>query len=127
MDVVKERSADATALAALRPMSTASPYLAGYCVECALKAYLNRRGIRFPEHGKEGHNLRRFWHRAGFRKSDLKNPTGAKSYFIESWDTSLRYETAINSDLDAGELVKGAKQLTRWLSTQIRRHRRYGR
>lgn len=126
-DVAMERAADASVIADARPLSAASPYLAGYCVECALKAYLHRRGIPFPSHGPEGHNLRGLWRRSGFRLSDLKDRAGAKSFFIEAWDASMRYETVVDSDLTSRELVDGAKQLTSWLLTQLRRHRRRNR
>lgn len=124
MEIASESSKDAEELANARSNSVAAPYLAGYCVECALKAYLNRFGIPFPAHGPEGHNLRRLWREAKFRKSDIKDSTGAKTYYIESWDTSLRYEKKINSDLNAVDLINGAKQLTSWLFIQIRRSRR---
>jgi hypothetical protein len=127
VDVAKERAADASALAASRPLSVASIYLAGYSLECVLKAYLNRRGIPFPGHGHEGHNLRGLWRRAEFRMSDLKDRTGAKSFFVESWESSMRYETVVDSDLDAGELVDSAIQLMNWLFKQVKRHRRRNR
>lgn len=59
--------------------------------------------------------------------SDLKDRTGAKSFFVESWETSIRYETVVDSDLDAGELVDGAIQLMNWLLKQVKRHRRRNR
>ena len=124
MEVATERSGDAEELVNVRPNSVTAPYISGYCIECTLKAYLHKNGIPYPRAGQEGHNLQQLWRRAGFRKFDIKDSTGAKTYFIDSWNTSLRYETKINSELSATELVRGAKQLTRWLFNQLRRHRR---
>jgi HEPN domain-containing protein len=124
MEIATERSKDAEELANARSNSVAAPYIAGYCVECALKAYLNKLGMPFPAHGREGHNLRSLWRKANFRKFDIKDNTGAKTYYIESWDTSLRYEKKINAEFDAVELINGAKRLTQWVFSQIRRTRR---
>jgi len=33
--------------------------MAGYAIECSLKAYLQREGKPFPTSGSEGHNLKK--------------------------------------------------------------------
>ncbi|WP_017306032.1 hypothetical protein [Spirulina subsalsa] len=99
------------------------PYLAGYAIECSLKALLQKRGTGFPKHGQQGHNLRGLWEAANFQLSDLADPTGAKTFYLEKWDTSLRYEVSCDSSLSHQELVEGAKQLTVWIRTQVRRNR----
>ena len=124
IDAARERANDATALAESRPASNGPPYLAGYGIECALKAYLNRRGIPFPRQGPQGHDLASLWHASGFILRDLKDPTGVKAFFIRSWQTGMRYETRIDTEWSAGELVDGAKQVMGWILIQIRRIRR---
>ena len=35
--------------------------MAGYAIECSLKALLQKQGIPFPQSGREGHNLKGLW------------------------------------------------------------------
>ena len=124
LDVAKERANDAQAIHKNRPNSIGAIYMAGYGIECSLKALLQHRGTGFPKHGSEGHNLRGLWAACKFRLSDLSDAKGSKTFFIENWDTSLRYESKFESSLEITDLVEGAKQLTGWIQTQIRRTRR---
>ncbi|MEB3830617.1 hypothetical protein [Phormidium sp. CCY1219] len=55
--VANERAADAEAIAKCRPTSVGSVYIAGYAIECSLKALLQKRGIPTPTSGALGHNL----------------------------------------------------------------------
>ncbi|NJL82146.1 MAG: HEPN domain-containing protein [Chloroflexaceae bacterium] len=120
LDIANERAADAEAMTRTRGESTGCVYMAGYAIECSLKALLRRKNEPFPTSGRSGHNLRELWE-ASFKLRDLYDPTGAKSFFIESWNTSLRYELTCCSKLKVGELVDGAKSLSGWIQTQIRR------
>jgi HEPN domain-containing protein len=124
MEIAKERAADAEAVKITRSASIGCVYMAGYAIECSLKALLQSTNRPFPKSGQEGHNLRKLWEEAGFRLSDLSDSTGAKTFFIENWDTSLRYELNFESSLTMAELVDGAKQLTGWIQTRTRRPRR---
>ncbi|MCW6034712.1 hypothetical protein K4A83_00265 [Spirulina subsalsa FACHB-351] len=58
---------------------------------------------------------------------DLYDPTGAKTFYLEKWDTSLRYEITCDSPLSHQELVEGAKHLTGWIQNKIRRSDRFRR
>jgi HEPN domain-containing protein len=111
---------DAQTLSA-QSRTVAAVYMAGYAVECYLKAYLQKAGRRFPTHGAAGHNLHELWRAAGFRLSDLRDLQGNRSYFITQWSTDLRYNEALNIDLDADVLVSGARQLAGWIQGQLRR------
>lgn len=112
-----------------RSTSIGCVYMAGYAIECSLKALLQSTNKAFPKHGQEGHNLRGLWETAGFKLSDLSDSTGSRTFFIESWSTALRYELVSESSLPLTELVDGAKHLTGWIQTRIRRssgtHRRH--
>jgi len=127
ISVANERGEDAQAMKLARCGSVGCVYIAGYAVECSLKALLQIKGKTFPRHGREGHNLQGLWESSGFRLSDLSDRNGAKSYFIEGWDTSLRYMTVCNSSLTIPQLVDGAKELTGWIQTRARRESRRGR
>ena len=121
LNIAKERAADAEAMKTQRCTSIGCVYMAGYAIECSLKALLQNLGIPFPKHGQEGHNLRKLWEMSGFRLTDLHDPTCSKTFFIENWDTSLRYELTCESSLSVTELVDGAKQLTGQIINKIRR------
>lgn len=125
IDTAKERAGDADAMLPARNNSVGPAYMAGYAVECMLKAYLKKTNRPFPTRGKGGHNLRGFWRAAGFRSSDLNDRTGAKTFFLEDWDTALRYQSNIDElTHSTEELVTAAKQLTGWINKNIQRNRR---
>ena len=131
-EVAIERAKDAEIIAENNPDSIGCVYMVGYAVECALKAYLQRKGKRFPGKGKEGHHLRALWETAGFRLSDIIDPKGLQVFFIEEWTTDLRYEVRDNDGYsliedqgyDMKELIEGAKQLSGWIHKKIRRLRK---
>lgn len=125
LTIANERSADAEVIHKQRPNSIGSVYLAGYAIECSLKALLQKRGIPFPSHGQEGHHLGNLWKASGLKFSDLKDATGAKTFFLEKdkWNTALRYERFLPNTLglDIAELMAGGKALNNWIQTQINR------
>ena len=121
--MAQERAVDARILAD-QGRSVAAVYLAGYAVECALKAYLQRIGRGFPTSGQAGHDLRELWRVSGFRLADLGDSQGNRTYFVERWNTGLRYNDTFDTVLDAGVLVEGAAQLVGWVQGQIRRFAR---
>lgn len=123
LNLARERAADADAIYKERPDSIAVVYLAGYAIECSLKALLQKQGISFPKSGREGHNLRGLWQASGLKLSDLKDEQGSKTFFLQNWNTDLRYEITLQttSGLETQELLNGAKQLTGWIQTQIKR------
>ncbi len=120
LEIAGERAADAAAMLTSRQSSVGPVYMAGYAVECALKAYLQRRGRKWPK-GKEGHDARGLWRASEFQLRDLKDRNGAKSFFVQDWSTNLRYRAQLGTDIEASELVKGAQQLSGWIRQQIRR------
>jgi hypothetical protein len=120
--VAKERAADADAMKTLRANSTGPVYMAGYAIECSLKAVLQSRSIPFPTHGQEGHNLRGLWEAAGFRLADLSDSVGTRTFFIDKWSTALRYEASYYAGgLSTVALVDAAKNLAAWIQNQASR------
>lgn len=101
--------------------SVAAVYLAGYAVECALKAYLQRVGRGFPTSRQAGHDLRELWRACGFRLAALGDSQGNRAYFVEQWYTGLRYNDTLDTVLDAGVLVEGAVQLAGWVQSRLNR------
>jgi hypothetical protein len=126
--VANERAADAEAIKKAikkeKPSAVGSVYMAGYTIECSLKALLQSRGTPFPKHGQEGHNLHGLWEASKFKLSDLSDEKGTKTFFIEHWNTALRYEISCESTLEVAELVDGARQLTGWIQSKLRRQLR---
>ena len=104
--------------------SVAAVYLAGCAVECSLKAYLQRIGRGFPTSGPAGHDLRELWKVSRFRLTDLRDSQGNRTYFIERWNTGLRYNDTLDTALDAGVLVEGAVQLVGWVQGRLRQFAR---
>ncbi|TVR09047.1 MAG: HEPN domain-containing protein [Phormidium sp. GEM2.Bin31] len=124
LTVADERRDDALKLQQERSQSIASVYLAGYAIECTLKALLHKQGRPFPKGGREGHNLRQLWSDCGFQVSDLHDPKGTQTFYLQTWDTSLRYESKLPSKhgLETEDLIEGAKRICGLVRTKIRRH-----
>ena len=121
--VAEQRTADAEAIYAQNPNSVGAVYVIGYAIECSLKALLQKRGIPYPTSGQKGHNLKALWKESGYQFADLRDPQGTQTFFLESWNTNLRYETSLpdESGFTVDELIIGAKRLTGWLQKKINR------
>jgi hypothetical protein len=117
--VANERMTDATSMGPSR--SVGPVYMAGYAIECSLKALLQRRSCGFPTQGAQGHNLRALWIRTGFALRDIPNSNGHSTYYIESWCTDLRYEVTGAFPGTCNEMLAGARVLVGFLQTQLRR------
>lgn len=124
----RHRLSDAKILADIGSAPVASIYLAGYAIECALKAHLDNSGEPRPRRGGEGHNLRALWSACELVLRDLDDADGTKSYFMTDWSTDLRYQIIPNTALHPQDLVKSAGFLLTRISNFIRRNagrRRY--
>ncbi len=122
LGVARERASDAEAILAKRPDSTGSVYLVGYAIECSLKAYLLSIGRPVPTSGRAGHNITGMWDASGFRKRDIGDNDGCKVFFLEDWDTSMRYSSVRqNGGITNQQLIEGAKRLVGWVQGQVRR------
>jgi HEPN domain-containing protein len=124
IEVANERMTDAAEMFSARSLSIGPVYMAGYAVECSLKAYLQHMGIPRPPHGPGGHDLRGLWRSSGLSLSELGDRKGEKAFYLKDWSTDLRYEVRPDLSCPAEELIQGAKELTGWLQTRMRRHNR---
>ena len=124
MAVARQRGADAKAMLPERAESVGPSYMAGYAIECAVKALLQARGTPRPASGRAGHNLRALWAAAGFRQSDIKDSSGHQSFYLDVWTTDMRYQSQppIGAD-DQAALVAAAGRIVGWLHAQARRAR----
>ncbi len=121
MAVADARGSDAAAMLPAREGSVGPVYMAGYAIECSIKAYRTVLGVG-PVRGKEGHNLRELWKsidRHSFRDLDLL--TQERSFFFEYWSTELRYCSEYEGGHGAMKLVQAAKSIAGWIQTQARR------
>lgn len=101
--------------------SVGSAYLAGYAVECSLKAYLMNEGKPRPTYGGEGHNLRALWSSCDLVLRDLNDTSGSKNYFMSDWSTDLRYQVSRNTDILDSEIINGAGRVLSRITNLIRR------
>ncbi len=124
LEVAGERAADADAMLDQRSTSVCPVYVAGYAVECCLKAFLQHKGKGFPSKGSAGHDLRELWRTAAFRLCDVGDNRGAKAFFVDRWSTDLRYEAKSQNPERVRELVEAAGQLIGWIRNRIKRGRR---
>ena len=118
-----ERGEDADAMLPERSGSSGPVYMAGYAIECMLKAYLQQAGISFPTSGEAGHNLRGLWKQAGLQLSDLGDKRGHRTFFIQHWSTDMRYWTDAPQNHTSDQLVQAAKQIAGNLQNRMRRNR----
>lgn len=121
VNIARERLSDAQRLHSERENSVGSVYLAGYAVECIIKAYLRREGIRFPSRGREGHNIRDLWGATGFHIKEINDRIGNKTFYIQYWSTALRYETSTNAGINNEDLITGAGYLLSFFSKVTKR------
>ena len=119
--VANERMVDARSMLPARSNSVAPIYLAGYAIECSLKALLQRRGTGFPTHGSEGHNLRGLWASVGLTLGDIPGAGGSGTYYIESWSTDLRYAVTEHFPGTCEEMLTGAATLVSLIQTRLAR------
>ena len=119
--VAAERASDADALAGSRQRSHGAVYMAGFAIECSLKAYLQSHHLKFPTSGREGHNLKALWAAREFRLGDLNDQTGHLTFFVTSWSTDIRYSASQADPVESTERVQAARALTGWIQTRVRR------
>lgn len=104
-----------------------SMYLAGYAIECSLKAVLLARTpkskraelMRQAFQGKAGHsfeNLKALLRRQGVAFSIEVNRQLRK---VTSWSTDLRYRVGLGSSGDAREFIAAVEKIVNWARRQI--------
>jgi len=123
--VAKQRLTEAQILLK-NELWAAAIYLAGYAIECSLKALLislTPAGAR-PTIVKSlkddfGHNLRRL--RAGVVSKKVNIPENVASalLFASSWSPDLRYEPGPGDPEEANRFIAAAKVVVEWASARI--------
>lgn len=103
-------------------------YLAGYAVECGLKALVIDATPRSQRdrmigrlRGARGHDVD--WLRGLAREAGLTPPTGVTSdlVFVSSWSTDLRYEPGLGDRRDAERFVAATNRIVAWIDERIGR------
>ncbi|MGD9633144.1 MAG: HEPN domain-containing protein [Pirellulales bacterium] len=114
-----------TLLAAGR--NTGAVYLAGYSVECALKALLiestprnDRTTMVASFRGSKAHDFE--WLREQYRK--VKGPpipadVHEQFVLVSTWSTDFRYRPGIIKPDDAEDFLKAAKAIVAWADGRI--------
>jgi hypothetical protein len=122
----KQRFAEAEVLLRAE-MEIGAVYLAGYTVECFLKALLLegtpaslRKRLLAKFRGSRAHDIT--WLRDLYRRNIRGNiPRGMALHLtrVATWDTDLRYETVLREQGDANEFFQSVVALTQWADGRI--------
>ncbi len=108
--------------------SLGAAYIAGYSIECSLKAYLRKQNKKVPRRGRRGHDLQRLWNDCDLQFGDFKGHPDAMTFFLQDRSTDLRYEAEVDLQQSVQQLVEGAGHMSGFLQKQIeymdRRRRR---
>ncbi len=108
--------------------NTAAIYLAGYAVECGLKALLlstvtTRKGVPAileSFRGSGGHNLgtlkARYLKRS---RTDFSKSVAGQLVYVNSWTTSLRYEPSNASLREARRFLDSTQEIITWIQGRI--------
>jgi HEPN domain-containing protein len=106
--------------------ATGAVYLAGYAVECLLKAVLLDRTPKSKQQaiwdsfrGKAGHNLDSLQY--AVRRAGVPLPSELHRDFLKvsSWTTDLRYYTGSKKRDDAQDFLQSAARVLKWLEGQL--------
>lgn len=105
-------------------MNADSIYLAGYAVECALKALLlstypfpKRRGVTFQ--GAGWHNYARLREELHRRRIDLPSNIMREFRRVHTWSNELRYETSRRTAEEAETFCKSAMAILVWVKGRL--------
>ena len=122
----KERWKDSEVLVE-KMRTTGSVYVAGYAVECLLKALIlvsvprdKERLILSQFRSAKAHDLR-WLRKLYFEQGGASFPLRAATDFdvVSTWTTSLRYQPATIDEDDASDFLKSAKRMMEFLDQRI--------
>jgi HEPN domain-containing protein len=110
--------------------STASVYLAGYCVECLWKALIivqagkdKKQHVLEQFRGAGAHNfdfLRSLYDKLGGTMPPKKDKSLVSAFIIAgSWTTDLRYDPGTMSGEDAEEFLAAARRIWDWADGKL--------
>lgn len=122
----KERLRDAEALLSAG-RRTGAVYLAGYTVECTLKALLLdnlagrlRKDLLKRFRGRLAHDLE--WLRNSYRRhvnSQIDAETVRHLTRVGAWSTAMRYESKDKGGREADDFVRSARAVWAWADQRI--------
>ena len=97
-------------------------YLAGYAVECGLKASLivrtaqaRRREMLSDFVGRRGHDLSWLRQMLAVQGEHLTATIHEELALLSMWSTDLRYEASTGDPEDAQEFLDAARRVLRWI------------
>lgn len=104
-----------------------SVYLAGYSVECVLKALIlnsipprRQKEVEAEFRGQRAHRFEWLRH----RYSEVGAPSLPKEIndallYVSSWETSLRYKPGIGEPSDSSRFLSDVKKIVAWADSRI--------
>ena len=105
---------------------TASIYLAGYAVECIMKALIlartsagKRSAVLADFRGVVGHNLDHLRHLLGRRNVDFPPDLTRPLALVRDWSTDLRYDPGQGDRDDAAAFLDAARHIVDWCDGQM--------
>jgi HEPN domain-containing protein len=106
--------------------TTAAVYLAGYAVECMLKALIlaSEPESRHPQtmksfRGVLGHNFHWLRGQLAKRHVPLSAKIGKSLKEVNGWTTNLRYDPATHKRADAEEFLATVEQIILWVQGKL--------
>jgi len=106
--------------------TTAAVYLAGYAVECSLKALIlsNEPTTRHAAtldtfRGQAAHNFERLKDQLAARNVILSANAGRELGRVNWWSTHLRYDPSTMKRKDADEFLQAAERLHLWAKARL--------
>jgi HEPN domain-containing protein len=106
--------------------ATGAVYLAGYAVECLLKAVLlertpasRRQAIWDTFRGRAGHNLDSLHYEASRVGASFPPRLWRHFLRVSSWTTDIRYHAGSKKMADARDFLESAAELMQWLERQF--------
>ena len=124
-----QRFEDAEVLLNSQPSrTTGAVYLAGYSVECILKALVlsvTPKGVlkkteEAITHGTEGHDLEGIKQRY-FNRAKVRMPGQLARHFARCnrWGPRIRYQSGIIKKSDADGFLESARRILQWADTRL--------
>lgn len=106
--------------------TNASTYLAGYAIECMLKALIlkntppkHQRTVVESFRGKSGHNFETLKHLLAQRGILYSKEISAALGRVAHWTTDLRYEARKLQQQEAADFMKATLQIVSWAEGQL--------
>jgi HEPN domain-containing protein len=122
----KQRFEDARFLLGAQ-RTTGAMYLAGYSVECMLKALVlssvpaaTRPQVLASFRGSKGHDFD-WLKRQYFKHGGAQFPSDVMRHFslVNTWETDLRYYAATARPADAADFIRAVEEMMAWADARL--------